>query len=65
MRCARCSYWVYRGFEIQYREKYYHQPCAAEEARNQTIVTRKKKSYLRVSNHWKNVDQTNNTTAIR
>ena len=63
MRCARCSYWVYRGFETVYREKYYHQSCAAEEARNQTIVTRRKKSHSRISNRWNDANQTN--TSVR
>jgi hypothetical protein len=49
--CARCNYWIHPGYEVLYKEAYYHDHCAvqeAKEAREQKAVKRKKRSHLRL-----------------
>lgn len=49
--CARCNYWIHPGYEVLYKEAYYHDHCAvqeAKEAREQKAVKRKKHSKFRV-----------------
>jgi hypothetical protein len=48
MKCARCKFWIYKGFEIKYQEKFYHQACLPENVRKKDFVTRGKKSNFRL-----------------
>jgi len=31
MKCSRCKQWIHPGFEVAYRQQYYHSGCAVEQ----------------------------------
>jgi hypothetical protein len=46
MRCKSCNCWIYKGFEVLYRDAYYHAECAVEAVK--MVVRRRKKSKFRL-----------------